>query len=162
VANVNSITFTTTGGSQTVTDSAVTLMTRMTDAFYVEGKGSTLLLDGVVIERNQMPSDPWTAVSARTEAIAQISASAIANNSGLEFGVTAFSATVTIQDSFIQRNVGSVSLAERNNRAEFRFFHSNIFFVLFLTGFVRYSKCPNFCNYRRSIVYKSSRIKRQQ
>jgi hypothetical protein len=121
VADVNSITFTTTGGSQTVTNSTVTLMTRMTDAFYVEGKGSTLLLDGVIIERNQISSDPWTAVSVRTEAIAQISKLSIADNSGVEFGVTAFSATVNIQDSVIQRNVGSVSPPELIDRDELRF-----------------------------------------
>lgn len=96
-------------------------MTRMTDAFYVEGKGSTLLLDGVIIERNQISSDPWTAVSVRTEAIAQISKLSIADNSGVEFGVTAFSATVNIQDSVIQRNVGSVSPPELFDRDELRF-----------------------------------------
>jgi protein-disulfide isomerase-like protein with CxxC motif len=113
VADVNSITFTTTGGSQTVTNSSVTLMTRIADAFYVEGIGSTLLLEGVTIERNQIPSDPWTAVSARTESIAQVSKSTIADNTGVEFGVTAFGATVTIQDSLIQGNVGSVSRQDR-------------------------------------------------
>jgi hypothetical protein len=109
VADVNSITFTTAGGSQTVTNSSVTLMTRMSDAFYVEDQGSTLLLEGVIIERNQILGEPWSAIAARTNSIVQISETTIADNTGVEFGVVAFAAMITIQDSFVRQNTGSVS-----------------------------------------------------
>jgi protein-disulfide isomerase-like protein with CxxC motif len=109
VTDVNYITFATAGGSQTVTKSTVTLMTRISDAFYVEGEGSTLLLEQVTIERNQIQADPWSAVAARTNAVAQVSNITIAENTGVEFGVVSFNSMVTVQDTIIRQNIGSVS-----------------------------------------------------
>ena len=108
VADVNSITFTTAGGSQTITNSTVTQMTRMADAFYVEDTSSTLLLEDVNIVRNQIQADSWSAVAARAGAIAQISNVTIAENAGVEFGVVSFNSMVTIQDTIIRQNTGSV------------------------------------------------------
>ena len=108
VADVNSITFTTAGGSQTIMKSIVTQMTRMADAFYVEDEGSTLLLEDVNIVRNQIQADTWSAVAARAGAIAQISNITIAENTGIEFGVVSFNSMVTIQDTIIRQNTGSV------------------------------------------------------
>ena len=108
VTDVNSITFTTAGGSQTIMKSIVTQMTRMADAFYVEGEGSTLLLEDVNIVRNQIQADTWSAVAARAGAIAQISNITIAENTGIEFGVVSFNSMVTIQDTIIRQNTGSV------------------------------------------------------
>jgi hypothetical protein len=110
VTDVNSITFTTAGGSQTVTNSTVTLMTRIMDAFYVEDEGSTLLLEQVTIIRNQIQTDPWSAVAARSNSIAQISSITIAENTGVEFGIVSFNSTVTIQDCIIRQNTGSVRI----------------------------------------------------
>lgn len=108
VADVNSITFATAGGSQTISSSTVTQMTRMADAFYVEDEDSTLLLEDVSIVRNQIQAESWSAVAIRAGAIAQISNVTIAENTGLEFGVVSFSSIVSIQDTIIRQNTGSV------------------------------------------------------
>ena len=108
VADVNSITFTTAGGSQMVTNSTVTQMTRMADAFYVEGEGSTLSLENVNIVRNQIQADSWNGVSSRAGAIAQILNVIIAENTGIEFGIVSFSSMVTVQDTILRQNTGSV------------------------------------------------------
>jgi len=108
VSDVNSVTFTTTGGSQTVLQVSVTQMQRIEDAFYVEDIGSTLLLERVVVEQNRFSSSPWSAVSARTRSIARVSATSISDNTSVEFGVVAFDSSVVITDSFISRNEGSV------------------------------------------------------
>jgi hypothetical protein len=110
VSDLNSVTFTTAGGSQTVTNSTVTLMTRISDAFYVEDEGSTLLLEGVTIERNQIQADPWSAVAARTNSVAQITSTTIAENTGVEFGIVSFNSMVTVQDTIIWQNTGTVSI----------------------------------------------------
>ena len=83
-------------------------MTRMADAFYVEDDGSTLSLENVNIVRNQVQADSWSAVAARAGARAQILNVTIAENTGVEFGVVSFSSMVTIQDTIIRRNIGSV------------------------------------------------------
>lgn len=108
VADVNSITFTTAGGSQMISNSTATQMTRMADAFYVEGEGSTLSLENVNIVRNQIQGDSWSAVAARAGAQAQILTVTIAENTGVEFGVVSFSSMVTIQDTIVRQNTGSV------------------------------------------------------
>lgn len=81
----------------------------MDDAFYVEGTGSSLLLEGLSLERNVVPTTPWNGVSVRTGAIARINESSISDNVAMEFGVVAFdSRGVWISDSFLNRNAGSV------------------------------------------------------
>jgi hypothetical protein len=102
------VTFTTAGGSQTVMTTTVTGMTRLKDAFYVEQEGSTLLLDTVIVNENQAQTTAWHAVSVRTGAIAQITESTISDNTALEYSIVAFDATLSIQDSFISRNSGTV------------------------------------------------------
>jgi len=109
VSDVNSVTFTTAGGSQTVLESSVTQMRRIEDAFYVEDVGSTLLLESVTIEQNRISANPWSAVSARTGSIARVSKTSISDNASVEFGVVAFDSAVDVTDSFISRNEGSVS-----------------------------------------------------
>lgn len=108
VSDMNSITFSTAGGSQSVMNTTVGKMIHMEDAFYVEGVGSTLLVDGTFVQNNTNQTVPWRVVSVRTEAIARVSASSISDNTAVEFGVVAFNSTVSIEDSFISRNSGSV------------------------------------------------------
>jgi hypothetical protein len=119
-SDLNTITFTTAGGSQTVTSTTVTGMTRMKDTFYVEQEGSTLLLDTVIVNENQAQTTAWHAVSVRTGAIAQITECTISDNTALEYGVVAFDATISIADSFISRNSGTVRGQDGHfGRAEF-------------------------------------------
>lgn len=106
---MDSITYTTAGGSQTVLSTTVTQMGFMENAFYVEDIGSTLLLEGLVLEQNDEQKIPWTAVAARTESITRISSSSVSDNKAVEFGVVAINSIVTIEDSFISRNIGLVS-----------------------------------------------------
>lgn len=115
MSDVSSITFTTLGGSQSVTNSTVRLMTGIVDAYYVEGEGSTLLLEQVVLERNQIQGDPWSAVAARTMSIAQISNIVIAENTNVEFGIVSLNAMVTVQDATIRQNIGAVRNNTSNN-----------------------------------------------
>jgi predicted nucleic acid-binding protein len=86
-------------------------MTRLADAFYVEDAGSTLLLEAVNIVRNQVQAETWNAVAARAGAIAQIANTTIAENTGVEFGIVSFNSMITIQDTIIRQNTGSVRSA---------------------------------------------------
>ena len=83
-------------------------MRRIDDAFYVESIGSTLLLEGTKIEQNRFQANPWSAVSARTGSIARISETLIADNASVEFGIVSFDSSITVTDSFISGNVGTV------------------------------------------------------
>lgn len=107
-SDLNTVTFTTAGGSQTVLASTVSSMNRIEDVFFVEDVGSTLLLDGVMVVENQVQTVPWNVVSARTKAIARVTETTISDNMAIEYGVVAFDASVTIMDSFISRNSGTV------------------------------------------------------
>ena len=162
MADVNSVTFTTAGGSQTVMNSTVTQMTRMADAFYVEDEGSTLLVEGVNIVRNQIQADAWSAVAARTGAIVQISNVTVAENTGLEFGVVSFNSMVTIQDTIIRQNTGSVRGAyllllsvDGSHVARRR---ANTIGTLHFVGIDGYSQCTNLCHNGRASNTKSSSI----
>ena len=108
MSDVNSITYTTAGGSQSVLRTSVSQMRRIDDAFYVESIGSTLLLEGTKIEQNRFQANPWSAVSARTGSIARISETLIADNASVEFGIVSFDSSITVTDSFISGNVGTV------------------------------------------------------
>lgn len=108
MSDVNSITYTTAGGSQSVLGTSVSQMRRIDDAFYVESIGSTLLLEGTKIEQNRFQANPWSAVSARTGSIARISETLIADNASVEFGIVSFDSSITVTDSFISGNVGTV------------------------------------------------------
>ena len=108
MSDVNSITYTTAGGSQSVLGTSVSQMRRIDDAFYVESIGSTLLLERTKIEQNRFQANPWSAVSARTGSIARISETLIADNASVEFGIVSFDSSITVTDSFISGNVGTV------------------------------------------------------
>jgi hypothetical protein len=147
VSDVNSITYTTAGGSQSALNTSVTQMSRMEDAFYVEDVGSTLLLEGMAIEQNNMQTVPWSVVSVRTNAIARVSESSISDNTALEFGVVAFSSTVSIQDSFISRNSGSVSCKDRTfwmNSLDKELIPT---YEITFPGTTRYNKRTRLCNH---------------
>jgi hypothetical protein len=157
VADVNSITFTTAGGSQMISNSTVTQMTRMADAFYVEGEGSTLSLENVNMVRNQIQADSWSAVAARAGAIAQILNVTIAENTGVEFGIVSFSSMVTVQDTILRQNTGSVRRVT--------FYVHCFYFLICLTqsfpmisGICGYAQCTNLCNHRCSNDNQSSAI----
>jgi ABC-type glucose/galactose transport system permease subunit len=109
-SEINSITYTTAGATQTVINTTVSRMNRLADAFYVEGMGSTLLLETVKLEQNKVQTDPWSGVSVRMEAIARIRKSSISDNTSVKFGVVTFQSTAHISDTLISRNVGSVRL----------------------------------------------------
>ena len=104
---MNSITYTTAGATQTVLQTSVTRMNQISDAFYVEGAGSTLSLEFVTVEQNTAEA-PWSAISVRAGALAVVSETSISNNSAVEFVVVVFNSIVTITDSFISQNTGSV------------------------------------------------------
>lgn len=148
MSDVNSVTFTTAGGSQSVLGTSVTQMRRIEDAFYVEDVGSTLLLESTTIEQNRIQSNPWSAVSARTGSIVRVSETTISDNAAVEFGIVAFDSSATIIDSFISRNEGSVS-------GFFVLFIGNVFPIIeaILTALnncstgIHYHKCTSFCNY---------------
>lgn len=108
MSDVNSITYTTAGGSQSVLRTSVSQMRRIDDAFYVESIGSTLLVEGTKIEQNRIQTNPWSAVSARTGSIAKVSETSIADNASVEFGIVSFDSSITVTDSFISGNVGTV------------------------------------------------------
>jgi hypothetical protein len=129
----------------------------MSDAFYVEDQGSTLLLEGVIIERNQIQGEPWSAIAARTNSIVQISETTIADNTGVEFGVVAFAAMITIQDSFVRQNTGSVSYELRFKRCKTMVDTISHFLKsVLLLGIYGYAECTRFCNHRCSDNYEPS------
>jgi hypothetical protein len=109
-SDVNSVTYTTAGATQSVLNSTVARMNRLSDAFYVEAAGSTLLLEAVTVEQNKVQTDPWSAVSVRMGAVARIRHSAMVDNGAVEFVVVAFQSTIYLSDSTISRNDGSVRL----------------------------------------------------
>lgn len=108
-SDLGSITFATTGGSQTVMGTTVSVMSRMEDGFYVEMAGSTLLLEDVTVEQNLLQSAPWSAVSARMGAVARVLASTIQNNAAMEFAIVSFDSSVSVSDTTISQNSGVVS-----------------------------------------------------
>lgn len=108
MSDVNSVTYTTAGGSQSVLGTSVSQMRRIDNAFYVESIGSTLLLEGTTIEQNRIQTNPWSAVSARTGSIARVAETSIADNASVEFGIVSFDSSITVTDSFISGNVGMV------------------------------------------------------
>ena len=105
---MNSVTYTTAGGSQSVLSTSVSQMRRIEDAFYVESIGSTLLLEGTKIEQNRFQANSWSAVSARTGSIARVSETSIVDNASVEFGIVSFDSSITVTDSIISGNVGTV------------------------------------------------------
>lgn len=125
---MSSITYTTAGGSQSVSQVLVTQMMMITDAFYVENSGSTLLLEGVRVEQNRVQNTPWSVVAARSGSIVRVLETIIAENNAVEFGVVAFDSTVVVLDSLINGNVGTVRgdelyrrLAYTNTHTEYNF-----------------------------------------
>jgi hypothetical protein len=107
-SDVNSVTYTTAGATQSVLNTTVARMNRLADAFYVEATGSSLLLETVTVEQNKVQPDPWSAVSVRMGALARIRHTSIVDNGVVEFSVVAFQSTVYLSDSIIARNEGSV------------------------------------------------------
>jgi hypothetical protein len=108
-SSLNSVTFTTAGGSQVVLNVEVSGMDTLEDTFFVEGSGSTLSVAGTSVTRNAVPP-AWSIVSAQSQAIATIMDSSFSQNRGVEFCVSAtLGANVTVRDSDISENQGVVS-----------------------------------------------------
>jgi hypothetical protein len=108
-SNMDSITFTTAGASQSVLNTFVTQMNFMEDAFFVEDVGSVLQITGTTLQQNVDFAEPWTGVSARNGATARVSQMSISDNGSVEFGVVSFGSTVLVERSVVSRNTGSVS-----------------------------------------------------
>jgi hypothetical protein len=122
-------------------------MNFMDDAFFVEGDGSTLLLDGLVVEQNTAQSTPWSAVAVRRKSIARITGSYIAENKALEFGVVVFDSTTIIQDSQISQNTGAVSKCNGVTAMFNTNLLQNLTHFTFATGPFKYHKRTCLCHH---------------
>jgi hypothetical protein len=115
VSQLDWITYTTAGGSQTVTNTVLNKMNFLLDAFYVENDQSVLVVQGLTIEQNQAIGSPWNAIVVRNGAVANISQTLISDNVLLRFGIISFNAATAVTDSIIRQNRGVVSALRKSN-----------------------------------------------
>lgn len=108
----DSITTTASGAAQSVFRVAVTQMRRIQETFQVDQPLSRLILNTVSIKDNNITTDtPWRGVVARNGASATAGEFDFSSNSGVESGVlvTSGGSSLTLIDSFIGNNEGTVS-----------------------------------------------------
>lgn len=147
-SDIDSVTFTTAMGTQTVIDVEVSGMNSLGDVFYAEGSGSMLLITGSTLSQNNIvPPPTWNGVAAQSGASAMVMDTTIRDNSGIEFGVSAtLGSTVSIKDSMITGNTGVVrfNLVRSDNVTKDPIV-PNVFFG---TGFVEHYNYTCICNFR--------------
>jgi hypothetical protein len=108
-SDLDSVTFTTAMGTQTVINTQVSGMNSVGDVFFVEGDGSMLAVAGSSISQNKIPTPGCKGVSVQSQATATVMGSTIADNTGIEFGISAtLGASVIVRDSTLSGNVGVV------------------------------------------------------
>jgi len=107
------VTTTSTTSGQTVMNVQVNRMRRLKEAFLVNGEGSVMSVSGTMIRDNNFvvnTTQAWSGISVKGGATAMVSETTISRNSGIMFGILsqASGSSVTVRDSFISDNVGSV------------------------------------------------------
>lgn len=110
-SNLDSVTFTTAGGAQSVINSDVRRMNFVEDVFYAEGTGSTLDITDTLIQMNELETGAFTGMSLQAGALGSMTGSVISDNTAIEFGVVASASQVSVTESIFSRNIGAVSVA---------------------------------------------------
>jgi hypothetical protein len=107
----DSVTITSSAGAQTVIGVQVSQMRRLKDVYLVEGLQSSLSITGSSITQNSITEGIWSGVVVQQGARATVSELDFSSNSGVAFGVSvsAIDSSLTMMDSFITQNNGTVS-----------------------------------------------------
>ena len=106
-SSVESITSTSSGGSQRVAGVRVSQMQSMEDAFLADGPGTNLIVDETSVDSNVL-SNTWNIIAVRSGAVGRVTASSFKSNTGIQSGISATSAgsVVTLLDSVVSNNFG--------------------------------------------------------